>query len=185
MDEKSLLIHSIRELDQILTDTERSDEYRLMKIAAILRLLLVDGTPLVDRVNRHMHIRLRFVVNNCQPPQNPTPTFWSVQDGLDPNTGVPGLRSVIELTKDQFLAQPLMLIEGLEISVLQLIRHLAHVEGAVHKGVPKTAEEKAISAIRSELLIGGFPPDVRALISVGRVVRQTLEPLRARITQAS
>jgi len=79
--------------------------YDVLQIAGLLRKLLLDDTRLVDAVNRSRRVKYRFRANERQPPGDPSLVFWSIQDGLDPDTAAPlRTNNVRDLTRDQFLA---------------------------------------------------------------------------------
>jgi hypothetical protein len=149
--------------------------------APLLRKLLLDQSSLVDQVNRERRHKITYTINDRSGPLSapgvPRPIFWSVQDGLDPETSVPQLSRPIEVKLDQLLARPVMLVGEQEISVRDLIDHVSHVAGAVHAGQPRHEREQALQAAAEEIQVGGYPPDVRALQAVGRVVLKGLRPL--------
>lgn len=153
--------------------------YDVMHIAALVRKLLLDDTRLVDTVNRSRRVQIRFHANERQPPDMPGLVFWSIQDGLDPDTAAP-LRhnNPRDLTRDQFLAVTIMVVRGERLTVADVVRYLANIAGAVHLGTPTTAKQMALASAASAVQIGGHPPETRSLLSVARVVTKALEPLR-------
>src|SRR4051812_20566919 len=87
MEPDALFLATLDDLDASATAGRTS--YDLLHVAALLRKLLLDGTSLLDSVNRSRRVKVRFLTNQRQPPDDPPPTSWSIQDGLDPDTAAP------------------------------------------------------------------------------------------------
>lgn len=172
---------------ETLDDLERRagalDEYEVLMSAALLRKLLMDDTPLVDRVNRERRLRLRFRINASskyeQVVLGMSPSVWSLGDAIDPETcPPPGMRAPFDATRDELLSRPVLLVHGEVFTVKHLIEQLAHIEGAVHSGSPKTHREEVLQQIERRLYVGGLPAGVRQMRSIARVVLRGLAPLR-------
>jgi hypothetical protein len=157
--------------------------YDVIQIAALLRKLLLDGSRLVDTVNGIQRLPLRFRANVRQPPDVPGLVFWSIQDGLDPDTALSLRGNTADLTRDQFLGLTIILVGGERLTVADIVRYLAHIAGAVHIGTPTTAKEKALAAMSTSIQVGGYSPEVRSMLAVARVVTKTLQPLRRAIEE--
>lgn len=160
----------------------------MLSAAAILRRLLLDERRLVDRVNRDRRLKLTYRIN-VRPPiwqvtGDPSPITWSREDGLDPETahGVPQPQDV---TLDRLLATLVVVHNGYEVSVKELIQHAAHVKGGVHLGEPKSDKDRALSELASSLSIGGYSAGTGPMKAIGRVVLKGLQPLRALIEEES
>jgi hypothetical protein len=148
--------------------------------------LLLDDTRLVDAVNRSRRIKYRFRANERQPPDDPSLVFWSIQDGLDPDTAAPlRTNNVRDLTRDKFLAVTIMVVRGERLTVADVLRYLANVAGAVHSGSPTTTKEMALASLASSIQVGGYTPEVRSLLAVARVVTKALQPIRRAIEEAT
>jgi hypothetical protein len=157
-------------------------EYDVLGIAALLRKLLIDGSRLVDQVNRSHQLRLRFRANRRLPPTDPSPIFWSIQDGLDPETAMPsrGIEPQ-DMTRDEFLSVKIIHVAGTDLTVGEVVGYLANAAGAVHLGQPRTPKEAALAEVESTLQIGGYPPALRSLLAISRVTVKALQPLRSAI----
>jgi hypothetical protein len=178
MDANQLFLATLDDLGS-RSQPGRSD-YDVLTISALIRKLLLDAGRLTDEVNRPHRLRLRFVANRGTPPTDPRPVFWSVQDGLDPNTARPG-RAPEEMSRDQFLAVTILEFDGVGLTVRDVVDYLANVGGGVHHSQPTTAKEFALASVESELRVGGYPPALRSLLAVARVTLHALEPLRSTI----
>jgi hypothetical protein len=157
--------------------------YDVLMSAALVRKLLLDDTPLVHLVNQHRKIRLRFRINNRKPPSDPTPIFWSLQDGLDPNTA--HRSEPIDVTLDRLLSTPVFLVDGKFLTIKNVVLYVANIIGAVHKSSARTEEALTLEQVSTSLQIGGYDPAVRTLQAISRVVIAGLEPLAKEVKRSS
>lgn len=177
MDPDTLFLATLDDLDASAIAGRTS--YDLLHVAALLRKLLLDGTSLLDSVNRSRRVKIRFHANHRQPPDDPAPTSWSIQDGLDPDTAAPLRRNnIVELGRDAFLGVTIIVHDGVRLSVADVVRYVANVAGGVHLGTPTGPKEVALASLGQSMRVGGYPPELRSLLSVARVVSKALQPLR-------
>ena len=182
MDPQTLFIRTCEDIERRLSATE---PYEILLIAGLIRKLLLDDFPLVDQVNRVHKLKLTFEVTVPfnRPELGDTNSLWSVQDGLDPETAVPGkLRQA--LSRDQFLQEVVAMVFGKNYSVREVVLFEANVSGAVHAGAPKTDKDQALHEVGQSLGIGGYPMALRQLLAIARVVLRALVPLRAAVAAA-
>jgi hypothetical protein len=108
------------------------------------------------------------------------PTFFSLEDGFDPTTTlVQGSRTTTVDVKG-LLKRQLILLNGQWYTVRDAIDQVAHIEGAVHRGQPKTSKQQALAA--TGIGIAGYDSAVlHSLLAVARVVARGLEPLEGEI----
>jgi hypothetical protein len=183
MDPHTNFIAVLRDLERLGSSL---DDYDLMRIPGILRLLLLDG--LIHQVNREFRLQLRFRVGRTitlrrGPDGNllpPVPRFVSAADGFDPAAlaGQPRAPAPRDLSLDQLLASVIMAVEGEPVTVGDLIDHLAYVHGLVHPGQPKNPLNESLLGWRRTLQLGSHPAGLREIRSVARVVHAGLVPLR-------
>ncbi len=182
MDPDALFLATLDDLDASAIAGRSS--YDLLHVAALLRKLLLDGTNLLDATNRSRRLKVRFRANQRQPPDDPPPTSWSIQDGLDPDTAAPLRRnSVADLSRDQFLGVTIIVHQDVRLTVADVIRYVANVAGGVHLGTPTEPKEMALASLSASIQVGGYSPELRSLIPVARVVSKGLQPLRASIQE--
>ena len=176
---ESLFLSSLADLTKRITDSE---EYNILEISALVRKLLIDGAPLVEQVNQEFRLKLMFEISDSRPslPGEPEPTFWSVQDGLNPETSRPGKPKKL-VTRDQPLVSVLAIAGGKAHTLRDIVLFEANVMGGVHAGSPKEEKEKVLHSINSSLAVGGYRGSLRQLQAIGRVVLKGLEPLRAEV----
>ena len=98
--QEQLFIRTIEDLEKRIID---NDPYEILGASALIRKLFLDDNPLVNQVNRKYKIKLQFDV--CPPTPDPLgfpkPVVFSIQDGLDPETSMPG-KTISKLNRDQF-----------------------------------------------------------------------------------
>jgi hypothetical protein len=101
-----------------------------------------------------------------------------VQDGLDPDTAIPGKRRYAA-SRDQFFQTVVTIVNDHQYTVRELVLFEANVMGAVHAGSPKTDKEHALKQVDSTIAVGGYASSLRQLQAIARVVLKALSPLRA------
>jgi hypothetical protein len=168
-----------------------NDQYELMRIPSLLRLLLLEG--LVDQVNREFRCKIQYVAGGVlEPARSPSGdivaselAFGSVGDSFDPHHlyGVkvhasytpPTPRTV---SKDGLLKLHVMVAGGHYFTVHELIQNLGYVQGLIHPGAPATEKETQLLAWRQLLQLQGVGAGLSEIRSVARVVHRALTPLR-------
>lgn len=175
----------LRTLDDIERRLSQTEPYEILFIAALIRKLFLDDFPLVDQVNRSHRLKLSFETTLPfeLPAGVPAPTFWTVQDGLDPDTAIPGKRRHVA-SRDQFFQTIVTIVNDHRYSIREVILFEANVMGAVHAGSPKTDKEQALKQINSTISVGGYASSLRQLQAIARVVLKALAPLRAAASAA-
>jgi hypothetical protein len=185
----ALFLHTLAEIEE--AGVSRAD-FKILRASASLRQLLLDGTPLVDAVNRELRIKFRFEVDDCfgDPAlqkliKETCPIFYATLDALDPD--FPPRRYVTRktLTKDQLLSQRVILFKENYYTVHEVIDQCAHVLGGVHLGEPKTPSQFGLDQASKELPFTGFSIPIQQLISILRVVAKGLEPLKTALIRGA
>lgn len=189
MDRDQLFLGIYRELEE-RTKAEPS-EYNVLKIAGLLRQLLLDKHRLVDIVNsktrlKKPHLDIKYEVMDKTPYQQMVedlkPVFWTMQDGIYPKTALIAGRTKI-VDRDGLLSYKVMSFAGSNVTVRDIIMYEAHVGGAIHAETPRETVEKAIHEIANSVNVGGYPPQTRQLLAIARVVLDGLRPLKEQIEQ--
>ncbi|TRY19440.1 hypothetical protein FOJ82_00555 [Tessaracoccus rhinocerotis] len=110
---------------------------------------------------------------------------WQAADGTDESLNylirlsgpeLVGDAKTDALTVDQFLAARVGLVEGRDLSVKQVIRYYAHVEGGVHLGDPDEDGQEAMSCM-APVLLGNTTGQIEIVGYLGQVVVDALTPL--------
>jgi hypothetical protein len=170
---------------ETLGDLERRvhpapSEYEVLGAAALLRKLLLDDQPLVDHVNRGPRLRIRYTITDTTPiwqlAGGPRPSYWSIQDGLDPETAMRPAQTV-DVARDQLLSKVVMISGEREVTVRDVILFCAHVCGAVHRGAPRSELQREMNRAAETFAVGGYASGIRDLQAIGRIVLGGLRPL--------
>lgn len=183
------LILFSRTLDDLEEKSNSNDEYELLMTTPLLRKLLIDGdNSLISQINKKGK-KLRFRVNVREPLHKRFPTIfksadlksykWFSLDGFDPETADASRGfNPIELTYDDFLKQVVIYANHEEITVKDLILHLANKEGGVHKQRRELEKHEMRNLILQELGeslgIGNLPSVLSSLRAINRVVIRSL-----------
>lgn len=179
IDANALFLRTLEDIEVRLT---QADPYEILLIAGLLRKLFLDDHPLVDRVNKEHRVKLVFETTDIPDPRNevPQPTFWTIQDGVDPDTSPP-FRKRRTLTRDQFFGMLVSVVNNHGYTVREVVLFEANVVGAVHAGSPKSEKECAMHAVDTQISVGGYASSLRQLLAIARVCLKTLAPLREAI----
>jgi hypothetical protein len=180
MQADQLFLRTLEDLDR---RTTAADEYEALLAAGLLRKLLLDEAPLVHQVNRYRRERIRFRINGETPLERTLledrPDYWAIGDAIDPDAfPSPGLSAPVDAKLDQFLARTVMAVRGERLSVGDLIRQVAHIDGAVHKGRPASAREELLDEMSRFMFFPDLPSTVHHVQLIGRIVVHGLTPLR-------
>lgn len=173
-----VFVESVRDLAQRYLEDADLSRYQLLGISAILRRLLVDKQPLVHTVNQRWHRRLefRYAEAALQPAmERGVPGTWMVpmyaaSGGrfLDSSATPRNLKSFLNAVVGEFKRKP--------VTVLDLIRYFAHVEGGVHRFPPSSEFEQLMSGVVTELPSTGWAW-LSTLHAIGAVALEALAPL--------
>lgn len=173
----------LRTLDDINTRLSSTDFYEVMGISGLLRKLLLDGTPLIDRVNRIYHLKIKFDIVWLPPDPNipgiPPPTIFFALDNLNPHRGSVGVRQSV--VRDKFLSTVIMKYHNHEYTVRDVILFEANIAGGVHADEPKTVSEENMARLNSWVKSQEGRITLRQLKSIAAVVLKAAYPLRNKI----
>lgn len=164
-----------RTIDDLHDRSMSEDEYTLLGIAGIVRRALFEKHSLADLERSRQGLPpLEFRYRPA--PVHPSSLPLGTQIRL-PALGL--FREPVEVgTLSEFRNAPVGASAGQAISVEGLVKHFAHVEGAVHVGYPGDDTEDALGTIfgfRSE----GWRHGLGLLGDIGFVVAEGLAPLVA------
>lgn len=193
-----LFARMMQDLSHVATSV---DDYDNRRVAAILRVILLEG--MAHKVNNALgrQEKLTFEVGwTLRDPieeqaKRPTPRgphlrivdggrrFQAVEDRIDPNQ-FEEASSLLEW--DDFLSAYVVTVEGHYVSVRELVQHLAFVEGVVHFGGPRPSRpaDTELQMWRRMMAFPGRRPLFTTIAAVGRVVLHTLGPLVAAAIEA-
>jgi len=177
----------LRVLDDLADRCSSNDEYTMLGIAGLLRLLLWDGASLADQVNREIRCKLVFRIGAPIQPRllkdHQTGPLRLVESGLmfqaverafHPSAGA----AYSEVTRSALYSTPVLQVGEHVFTVLELMKHMAFVGGTIHALDPHEDRDRALHEFRTLVKVGGVGPGLRTLQAIGAVVVDALAPLR-------
>ena len=174
----------VRRFDDLADGLRARDDYERLKVAAGLRQMLLDESPLVHQANRSRRLKLRFRVNKTRDhshlPVQPDVLFHA--HGLDP-TVFQVREGTRELKLEQFLALPLVETPQAPISVADLIRYGANKAGGVHLDPARDDSDTRLEAAFGRMAAFGVHALAIALQTITRITLAALRPLRDSIVR--
>ena len=160
------------------------NEYDALKASRLLRQLLIDGYPLIDKANSVIRLAIRYRVRpgleENSPAVKDNAAFAVVGDGIVPQR-FPGWGKTLDLKRNQFLAYKMIYCQGRFVTIHQLVEHGAHIAGGVHSGEAKSPDQKLHDAIHNEAFWRGSPMTLGLLEPISQVVLTALLPLEREI----
>jgi hypothetical protein len=175
MDPGPLLLATLDELKRYVA---AGDDYAMLRAAALLRQLLIDGAPLVHQANRSHRLKLRFPVCGRQYAElvlADGPVFYSALGGI--HRSGPRGHQVELFSLDEFLAAKVLKLGSHILTIGDLISISANVLGGVHKGTPNTEKEQALELFNKVVIAFGHPISAAQMKPVVLVALEALEPL--------
>jgi hypothetical protein len=178
-DNKTIFCAKYDELSELV---KSSNPYDLTKASALIRHLLIDGSPLMDQINRIYRLKITFPVSKISIPDLSLPInrglqYWDIQDGLY-SEDMKHLS--VEVKRDKLLSKGIMLVKGNQITVKDAVKFEANVKGGVHTREADISkdEEKSMEILSQSIKVGGYRPTQRIMKAIGRSVLEGLKELR-------
>jgi hypothetical protein len=166
-----------------------------MRIAALLRLLLLDKNepPVLKQVQTKKAFTPKFVVADDRVPAAvahwPSGTSEFIQAAVDPDEWFAKDRPRKELGDEEFYSLVVCRVNGMTMSVRELVEHVGYVSGVVHAGKPrpkKRAADEAFFSLRSAMRDGGNMEIALILLrQIGRVAHRAMLPLLHSINESA
>jgi len=142
-----LFVETIKDIQSKLDDPSH---YNLIRAAGMLRQLFLDGSRLIDQVNRYHRVRLRFEIVPFERELSIVPEFHWCRISPGPSFLA---SEVCDL--DHFLHATCVFGEKHKFSVYDLIVCCSHVFGGVHSGSPSNNKESELLRLQEAILAGG------------------------------
>jgi len=170
MTDQELYLGTIEDLEARLA---KSTEYDIIRAAALLRHLLIDGPPLVHLANRGP--RLRLVFREFQVPDLSHLGHWGIPWNSGDNVDFPS-NNLVDL--DRLLASKCLFVKGHHFSVIELIKLWAYVRGGVHSGKPDEREQAIQIADETTLSVDADTVLSVSAYSMRQIIAVAIEGLR-------
>lgn len=166
----------LRTLDDLREKVASADEYEILKAAGLIRLLLIDGTPLVDKVNRSIRLKLEYEYVGPRTGAGAgvlslSPDSLVVADGLYPGTQIAD-GNIVKTNARKFLGELALVSGGIEHTVRYLVKFVANELGGVHHGDPQPDTLHDL-----KMVLDRIPAVVYGVKAIASVVLDGLKPL--------
>lgn len=164
----------------------KPDRYHRLMLAPILRQMLLDGEPLVDRVNRKHGLRIVFQRMHVGCPLEEGSlalTYRSVKYPFNKEgkLNLPPFAELKQGPRDEFLKYECLGLGATRITVRDIIMTAANVLGGVHYGEAtrgkRKDEQNAVAEFGRELSLFGVDAPLRQLHEIAEIVGNGLMPL--------
>ena len=163
-------LETIRDLQMKLLS---GSPYETIKAAGLLRVLLLDGFPLANRVKRRFGMVLQFETSDFRSKLPLEPDMhWMSLDA----SGFPDAK-VLQINLAEFLGAFCLSYKSKIAKVMDVINACAHVKGGVHFGDPKKDGEKLVCGLDEVMKITSEEASLVAMRGICMVALKGLEPL--------
>jgi hypothetical protein len=178
----------IRPIDKLTATIVTRSPDGVFDAVVLVRQLLMDKMPLIHRANKNFRLKLLFTVNPMV--FDGMPAFLREEgavfmhiDWFSPWIAPHRKPETVDIGR--FLAQPIMLIDGAEITVRDIIDYLAHYAGAVHSNDAKTPASRALEKFSKDWNARLENPIVlRILVPIIQIIVADSYPLYQAIVEA-
>nr|AFK89584.1 hypothetical protein [Arthrobacter sp. J3.53] len=174
-----LFVETVADVWRRSEDPGGRSRYELLGIAPLLRKLLIDASPLL---------------NTVRAARPGVPTEFRIKQWTAPDVGhddedlpyllrlggpelVGGPEDPVLPKLKHFIGAKVGQVQGRPLTVLEVIKYYANVEGGVHFGVPKDEPDHVLGEV-APLLLGHSTGHIEILAHLGTIVVDALTPLR-------
>ncbi|MGO4383405.1 hypothetical protein [Specibacter sp. RAF43] len=173
-----LLVETLADVRRRSEDPGARSRYELLGIAPLLRKLLIDGRPLLNTVRAaRPEVPTKFRIRQWSAPEDgqrgeDLPYFLRLGGPeLIGGPEDPALRKL-----EQFIGARVGMAQGRPLTVREVVKYYANVEGGVHFGVPKENAQSVLSQM-APMLPGRSTGHIEILAYLGAIVVDALTPL--------
>lgn len=173
-----LLVETVGDVRRRSEDPGARSRYELLGIAPLLRKLLIDASPLLNTVRAvRPDVPTDFRIRQ-----------WSAPDDSRGHADLPyllrlggpelvgGPEDPVLPKLKHFIGARVGLVQGRPLTVSEVVKYYANVEGGVHFGVPKDETDHVLSEM-APVLLGRTTGQIEILAHLGAIVVDALTPL--------
>ncbi|MHA7156216.1 hypothetical protein [Arthrobacter sp. TMN-50] len=171
-----LFVETVSDVRRRSEDPGSRSRYELLGIAPLLRKLLLDGSALVDTVRAaRQEVPIEFRINPWSAPDKRADDLpYAIRLGDSRLAGGPDGLALSSV--EDFTCTRVGLVDAADLTVRQVVRYYAHVEGGVHFGIPKEDGQQTMNEM-APVLLGNTVGQIEILGHLGQVVVEALTPL--------
>lgn len=173
-----LFVETVDDVRRRSEGPDARSRYKLLGIAPLLRKLLIDGSPLLNTVRAvRQEVPTAFRIRQWSDPEEPQhgeDLPYLIRLGGPELVGGPGDPALSKLK--QFIGARVGMVQGRPLTVREVVKYYANVEGGVHFGVPEENTQRILSQV-APLLLGRSTGHIEILAHLGTIVVDALTPL--------
>lgn len=172
--------------NDLIRKAKSGSAFDLVRASGQLRQWLIDGSRLIDFVNREHKLQLRYPLPEFKPGVEHALfgqydwDFTIKPDILDPELQAPFLTRVPG-TRDQLLAYVVASEGRRELKVYDMLTFEANVMGGVHFGTPKSEADRILEGMNGRVVVKGLRVSLQQMIPIIKVVLLGVKPLYIKI----
>lgn len=169
----------LRKVDEVRARAAADDYYHLIMASGLLRHLLLEDFPLIHKANKDLRLKIRFEIWPTPPfpESSPKPKLFYAQ--LDPH-GDKTFR-VDSVKVDGLLATHCLSIDGIDLTVKDVLESCAYARGGVHLHTPNEIDMALFEIDGAR--IHGIPMTMSVLRDIINIVLKGLQPLTDAVTK--
>lgn len=173
-----LFVETVADVRRRSQDPDARGRYELLGIAPLLRKLLIDARPLLNTVRvARRDVPTDFRIRQWSAPvdgHDDADLPYLLRLGGPELVGGPEDPALPKL--QQFIGARVGLVQGRPLTVREVVKYYANVEGGVHFGVPKEKADHVLSEM-APVLLGHSTDQIEILANLGTIVADALTPL--------
>lgn len=173
-----LFVETVADVRRRSQDPGTQGRYEMLGIAPLLRKLLIDARPLLNTVRAaRPDVSTDFRIRQ-----------WSAPDDSNYDADLPyllrlggpelvgGPTGPVLPKLRQFIGARVGLVQGRSLTVREVVKYYANVEGGVHFGAPREKADHVMSQM-APVLLGRSTGQIEILAHLGTIVVDALTPL--------
>lgn len=173
-----LLVETVADVRRRSEDPGARSRYELLGIAPLLRKLLIDRRPLLNTVRAaRPEVPTEFRIRQWSAPgddQHGEELPYVLRLGGPELVGGPEDPALPKLK--HFIRARVGVVRGRPLTLLEVVKYYANVEGGVHFGVPEEDAQRVLSQM-APMLLGRSTGHIEILAHLGAIVVDALTPL--------
>ena len=173
-----LLFETVADVRRRSRDPSARSRYELLGIAPLLRKLLLDARALINTVRTaRPGVPTEFRIRQWNAPedgQHEEDLAYLVRLGGPELVGGPEDPALPKLK--HFIGARVGMVQGRPLTVREVVKYYANVEGGVHFGVPEEDAQRVLGQM-APMLLGRSTGHIEILAHLGTIVVDALTPL--------
>lgn len=181
MDNRNLFFNTYNDLvDKIKSE----NEYQIIKSTELIRRLIFDSNSLVDKVKGKLTIEYTYTDSTngstFRYMKKLGMSDFVIADGFYPPERIANVGPIVKTNKDKFLKCIILIKDGKEYTVLDIIKFVLFCQGGTHLDNPKKEYQVALDKFKNQKIFS-LNPTIYQIKSIGKVIIDALKPLETEL----